>query len=66
MVLIYVRRICGQFWLVLETRNVVSFLFLNWRHCGYEIFGIQIKYFIVSLPRDEKKLKRGEHAHGVY
>ena len=50
-VLIYVRRICGQFWLVLETRNVVSG-FLFWRHCGYEVFWIQIKYFIVSLPHN--------------
>ena len=51
-VLIYVRRICGQFWLVLKTRNVMSG-FLSWRHCGYEVFWIQIKYFIVSLPHDE-------------
>ena len=51
-VLIYVRRICGQFWLVLETRNVASG-FLFWRHCGYEVFWIQIKYFIVSLPRNK-------------
>ena len=51
-VLIYVRRICAQFWLVLETRNVMSGLPF-WRHCGYEVYWIQIKYFIVSLLCDE-------------
>ena len=54
----YVRRICGQFWLVLETRNDASG-FLFWRHCGY--VGHRI-LFIISEPAARWKfLKHGEH-----
>ena len=29
------------------------------------MFQVQVKYFIVSLPRDEKALKHGEHTLSI-
>ena len=39
-------------WFLRPEMSHLGFFF--WRHCGYEVFWIQIKYFIVSLLHDEK------------
>jgi hypothetical protein len=62
--LICVRRICRQFWLVLETGNVAS-EFLFRRHChivGMWVFWVQVKIFYCEPTVWWKDLKCGEHS----